>query len=125
MTCDRIRGARAIGVSRGPPQRTGAADVATEPARTLVLVVHGPLRRSQLPGLFARVCGLLGEHEPHLVVCKVAGVGADAVAVDALARLGLAARRYGAAVRLQGAAPALHEIVAFAGLSEALPGEAS
>ena len=99
--------------------------MAAEPARTLVLNVHGPLRRSGLPGLFAHACGLLGEHEPDLVVCEVAGVDADAVAVDALARLGLAARRYGARVRLQGASPALHEIVAFAGLSKALPAEVS
>jgi len=50
----------------------------------------------------------------------VAGVGADAVAVDALARLALVARRRGCAVRLCGASEELLALVAFLGLADVL-----
>jgi ABC-type transporter Mla MlaB component len=90
---------------------------------TLLLEVYGPLSRPDLPGLYARTCALLGEHEIDLVLCGVAGVAADAIAVEALARLQLAARRRGAEVRLSGASPELLELVDFMGLREALPEE--
>ena len=44
------------------------------------------------------------------------GVDADAVTVDALARLQLAARRHGCQVRLRNASSELLELVAFMGL---------
>jgi ABC-type transporter Mla MlaB component len=97
-------------VSRGLP-----------PPRTLILEVYGPLARSDLPGLYARTCRLLGEHEIDLVLCSVTRIAADAVAVEALARLQLAARRRGAKVRLHRASPELLDLVAFMGLREALP----
>ena len=103
---------RSYGVARGLP-----------PPRTLVLEVHGPLARSDLPGLYARTCALLGEHEIDLVLCSVGEVAPDAVAVEALARLQLASRRRGAAVRLTEASPELLEVVEFMGLTEALPEE--
>jgi ABC-type transporter Mla MlaB component len=56
------------------------------------------------------------------VFCDVEGVKADAVTVDALARLQLAARRQQCRVRLRGASPELRELVAFMGLSHVLPG---
>ena len=126
MTCDRSRGARVIGVRlrRAAPGAWARPNVAAEPARTLVLNVHGPLRRSDLPGLFARTCGLLGEHEPDLVVCEVARVDADAVAVDALARLGLAARQAGCELRLRRPVPALCELLDLCGLADVLRVEA-
>ena len=52
----------------------------------------------------------------------VADLPCDAVTVDALARLALAARRGGSRVRLIGASPELRELVAFMGLADALPG---
>ena len=45
---------------------------------------------------------------------------ADAVVVDALARLQLAARRRGCRVRLRNASPALIDLVAFMGLTDVL-----
>lgn len=93
-----------------------------ERRRTVVMTVPSPLGRAELPGLFARTCSLLArERGCELLLCEVAGVAADAVALDALARLALAARRAGCSVRLHGAAPELRELVAFAGLAEVLP----
>jgi ABC-type transporter Mla MlaB component len=51
----------------------------------------------------------------------VDGVASDAVTVDALARLQLAARRHGCQVRLRGASMELRELVAFMGLRDVLP----
>jgi ABC-type transporter Mla MlaB component len=48
------------------------------------------------------------------------GVPADAVAVDALARLQLAARRHGCELRLRNASPELRELIAFMGLRDVL-----
>jgi ABC-type transporter Mla MlaB component len=93
------------------------------PPRTLLLEVYGPLARSDLPGLYARTCSLLRQDEIDLVLCSVAGIAPDAVAVEALARLQLAARRCGAEVRLHRASPELLEVVEFMGLTEALPEE--
>ena len=57
-----------------------------------------------------------------VVFCDVAGVPADALTVDALARLRLAARRRQCQVRLRGASPELRELVAFLGLGDVLLG---
>jgi ABC-type transporter Mla MlaB component len=86
----------------------------------IVFAIRGPLARSDLPGLFDRVCGLLTEHAPVVAVCDVQGVGADAVTVDALARLQLGARRHGCRIYLRGAAPELVELVAFMGLADVI-----
>ena len=48
------------------------------------------------------------------------GVPADAVAVDALARLQLAVRRHGCEVRLRNASPALLDLVELMGLTDVL-----
>ena len=77
--------------------------------------------RADLPGLCARVCALLEASRPDVAYCEVGGVRADAVAVDALARLQLAAGRYGCQVRLRAAADDLRELVAFMGLADVLP----
>ena len=95
------------------------------PASTLVLEVWGPLARSDLTGLYARACALLSEREVEVVICRVAGLAADAVAVEALSCLQLAARRRGAEVRLSGASLAMREVVEFMGLAEVLPGGAA
>ena len=88
---------------------------------TLVLHVRGPLRRPDLPGLFARVCAQLAEQRPRVVLCDVSECDADLVALAALARLQLAARRRGCEVRLRGASGEMLALVAFLGLADALP----
>jgi ABC-type transporter Mla MlaB component len=67
-----------------------------------------------------RVCRLLRHDTVELALCDVAGVEVDAVTVDALARLQLAARRLGCSVRLRNASNELRELVDFMGLNDVL-----
>ncbi len=63
-----------------------------------MFTVWGPIARSDLAGLCDRVCGVLAAAAgAPVAVCEVRGVEPDAVTVDALARLQLAAGRAGAA----------------------------
>jgi ABC-type transporter Mla MlaB component len=88
---------------------------------TIAFAVHGPIARADLAGLCARVCNLFERNQGAVVLCDVAGVEPDAVTVDALARLQLAARRHGYRVRLRHASAELLELVAFMGLRDVLP----
>ena len=88
---------------------------------TVPFVIHGPIARADLPELCERVCALLAENRAEVLRCEVEGVEPDAVTVDALARLQLAARRYGCRVRLCGASDELLELVTFMGLEDVLP----
>ena len=91
--------------------------------RLTTVEVRPPLERADLPGLYARVCALLESAAGGAtVLCEVGGVAPDAVAVDALARLQLAARQRGCAVRLSGASRELRALVRFMGLRDVLPG---
>ncbi len=83
--------------------------------------IHGPLRRADLPGLTARVCALLEGACGATAICDVRGVSADAVTVDALARLQLAAQRAGCRVQLHSASDELLQLVVFMGLRDVLP----
>lgn len=91
--------------------------------RRLDVRIHGPIARADVAGLCDRVCRLLDATRPELAVCDVAGVGADAAAVDALARLQLAARHHGCVVRLRHATEELRDLVAFMGLEDVLADE--
>jgi len=88
--------------------------------RTLDFSIYGPIARDDLPGLCDRVCGLLTELRPEVACCNVRGVEPDAVTVDALARLQVAARRHGCRVRLRNASDELRALVAFMGLRDVL-----
>ncbi len=88
---------------------------------TMAFTVRGPIARDDLPGLCGRVCALLEANGAGVALCDVSGVEPDAVTVDALARLQLAARRHGCRVRLQNTSPQLRELLAFMGLTEVLP----
>ncbi len=90
--------------------------------RRLDFAIRGPIARSDLPGLCDRVCALLTANPGVTVAdCDVSGLEGDAVAVDALCRLQLAARRHGCRVVLRNCGEPLRELVAFVGLSEVLP----
>ena len=93
-----------------PPQ-PGPSEVA--------FAIRGPIARADLPGLCDRACALLAE-SGHVVVCDVQGVDPDAVTVDALARLQLAACRRGCQVVLRNACEPLLELVELMGLSNVL-----
>jgi ABC-type transporter Mla MlaB component len=86
----------------------------------LEFAVRGPIAPGDLPGLCDRVCALLEGSSADLAFCDVREVPVDAVTVDALARLQLAAHRHGCAVRLAGASRDLRELVAFMGLDDVL-----
>ena len=93
---------------------------ASAPQR-VVFAIHGPIERSDLPGLCERVCTLLEASRAEIAFCEVKGVAPDGVTADALARLQLAAGRRGCQVRLRGASRELLELLAFMGLSDVLP----
>ena len=95
--------------------------MATSAPETITFAVRGPIAVSDLPGLCERVCGLLDRSRPDVALCDVAGVDPDAVTVDALARLQLAARRYGCQVRLRHASSELVDLLGFMGLREVVP----
>jgi ABC-type transporter Mla MlaB component len=90
--------------------------------RTVVFVVDGPLAPDDVPGLCRRVRALLARPGVERVVCDVGAlVVPDGVAVDALARLQLAARRRGCRVALRHAPSELLDLLALAGLTEIVP----
>lgn len=88
---------------------------------TIAFAIRGPIRRADMPGLCARVCALLGQSGAAVAHCDVRGIQPDAVTVDALARLQLAARRHGCQVRLRHASDELLDLLAFMGLRDVLP----
>jgi len=91
---------------------------------TVEFALRSPLARADLPGLTARICALLEEVDPVVAYADVSAITElDAVAIDALARLQLAARRRGCQVRLRGASPELLALVRWMGLENVLPGE--
>jgi ABC-type transporter Mla MlaB component len=94
--------------------------MAARAPQTVAFAVRGPIARADLPGLCERVCGILERSGADVALCDVRGVDPDAVTVDALARLQLAARRHGCQVRLRHASSELLELVSFMGLSDVL-----
>jgi ABC-type transporter Mla MlaB component len=94
--------------------------MAASPPSTITFAIWGPIAREDLPGLCDRVCRLLERAGASVALCDVTGVAADAVTVDALARLQLGARRHRCRIRLRGASSDLRDLVAFMGLSDVL-----
>ncbi|CAM5405261.1 hypothetical protein GCM10010222_06650 [Streptomyces tanashiensis] len=69
----------------------------------------------------ARLCAELAAAPPGEVVCRVGALArADLAAVDALARLKLAAGRRGHRIRFEGAGPQLRTLLRLTGLDETL-----
>lgn len=100
--------------------RVGIRSIPTMSPRAIAFTIHGPIERADLPGLCDRVCAFLSAAHAAVVECDVSSVCADAVTVDALARLELGARRSSCLVRLRGASDELRELVAFMGLAGVL-----
>ena len=86
--------------------------------RPVPVTIRGPLQRTDLPGLYARVCALFTANRGATLVCDVTGIAVDAVAVEALARLQLGARRNGCTVRLLSAPRELIDLASFMGLRD-------
>ena len=93
----------------------------TAPSKTIAFAIAGPIHRTDLPGLCVRVCALRDRSGAAIVLCDVAGIEPDAVTVDALARLQLAAGRYECQVRLRNASIELQGLIAFMGLRDVVP----
>ena len=94
--------------------------MAASPPSTITFAIRGPIARSDLPALYSRVCLMLTQSRAAVAVCDVTGVAADAVSVDALARLQLAARRHRCRIELRHASEELRDLIAFMGLKDVL-----
>ncbi len=88
---------------------------------TIVLAMGGPIARADLRGLCDRVRALFERSGAAVALCDVSGIEADAITIDALARLQLAAQRHGCQVRLRRPSRELLELLAFMGLHDVLP----
>jgi ABC-type transporter Mla MlaB component len=96
--------------------------MASWPPSSVTLTITGPLDLAGLPALFERTSALLAGSGAEVLRCEVAGAVADAVVVDALARLALAARkaRPPARVLVCGASPELLRPIDLMGLADVL-----
>jgi ABC-type transporter Mla MlaB component len=87
----------------------------------VVLCLNGELDPGQTHALCERVRALLEASGKCVMVCDVGGVHSDAVAVEALARLQLTARRAGCCMQLRHAGSELRDLICLFGLAEELP----
>jgi ABC-type transporter Mla MlaB component len=71
----------------------------------------------------ARLRTIAAGGQAGVVACDVGGLVADVVALEALARLQLTARRLGCRLRLRHASPDLQALVDLCGLADVLPRE--
>ncbi|MPZ70623.1 MAG: STAS domain-containing protein [Actinobacteria bacterium] len=93
----------------------------TAPGTTIVWTIGGRLDRAHIPRLCREFGALLGSSGARVVVCDVGGlIDPDCVAVDAVARLQLAARRRGATVTLLRASNELKELLELIGLENVI-----
>ena len=87
-----------------------------------VVVIEGPLKRTDIAGLCNRLGRLIERGRPTTVVCDVGALTEpDLVTVDALARLSSTAVRLGSRLRLCDACDELQTFLALLGLSDVLP----
>jgi ABC-type transporter Mla MlaB component len=90
--------------------------MAASAPQSVAFALGGPITSADLLALGARVCALLERSGAEVILCDVAEAVSDAVTLDALARVQLAARRHGCETRLCGASSELVELLDFAGL---------
>jgi ABC-type transporter Mla MlaB component len=84
--------------------------------------MRGPIAHAAVAALCERVRLLLAAGDVDVVTCDVSRlVDLDAVAVDALARLQLTARRAGRSIRLRRARAELQDLLVLTGLCDELP----
>ena len=87
----------------------------------LVIVLSDSLTRADIPSLCERARRWLENSEVAVVICDAhALTDPDAVAIDAVARLQLTAKRVGRELRLRDACSRLQELIELAGLSDVL-----
>jgi hypothetical protein len=89
-----------------------------------VVIIGGSVEPSDVAALCKRAHSTLialAANDPDRLVCEVGTLRADLAAVDAVARLALAARRLDRAILLRDATPALRGLIALAGLADIVP----
>ena len=89
--------------------------------QTVALALGGPIRRADLRALGTHVSALLDESDAALVLCDVTNAEPDAVTIDALARVSLAAKRHGCKLCVRGASRELIALLDSIGLRELAP----
>jgi len=89
---------------------------------TITLTLRGRVEREDLDALCSDLDRFLRRSGARRLCCDVGEVQADAVVVDALARLQLVARRRGCRLTLVDPSSELRELVGLMGLGEVLPG---
>jgi ABC-type transporter Mla MlaB component len=86
-----------------------------------ILVIGGPVAADDVPRLCERLRALLRTSDVDVVLCDAAALAADAVTIEALARLQLTAVRLGRRIRLLRTSDDLHRLLEFAGLDDVFP----
>ena len=105
-----------------PDESPPTPSPADTPSAQIQLGIYGRLDRADIPELCERARILLEGDAANQLVCDVAAIVVpDAVTVDALARLQLTARRLGRRASIEHASTELRGLLAFMGLSDALP----
>ena len=95
--------------------------MASAALRTITVTLGGPSSSDELAALRDRIVALVVREGAEVALCDVSGLRADAVGVEALGLLQLAARRGGWQLRLLNPSRELLELIAFMGLSGSLP----
>ena len=88
---------------------------------TIVFAIPSPLGRGDLTPLCMRLHMMLQTTRAEVALCDVRTLAPDLVAIDALARVQLTARRLGKRVLLRSAAADLCGLLTLTGLAEVLP----
>ena len=93
-----------------------------DPPSTIVICIDGPITRGDVATLCENLRRALAANPVDVVVYDVGSlVDPDLVAVDALARLQLTAKRHGCSIRLRHADDELRALLALVGLRQILP----
>src|SRR2546423_8115859 len=83
---------------------------------SITILISGPIAPTDLPGLYRRVCALFEQCDAAVAVCDVDGITADAVTVDALARLQPPPGPPQGRARLRGASPEVPQLRSLLGV---------
>lgn len=108
-------------MNMAPP--TGLTYVKSPPRGSpIVVVLNASITRAEIPRLCEGARKQLESSDAAVVICDAhALTDPDAVAVDAVARLQLTAKRLGRDMKLRHACAEMQELIALAGLSDVLP----
>jgi len=110
-----------VGASAKSPNPPEDSPHSSNAGSTLVFVVGGRIVPADVPGLCRRADAVFAAGDPGPLICDVTGlVDVDAVAVDALARLQLVARRRRCAINLLGVSRWLADLMTLMGLCDVL-----